>query len=286
MTRFKLLASLLLFSLSTARANNLDHPAVNKQDSQGDTIALDRQLIVYSDSDLPDNLTLTPSSKWKVGYTLLLKLRNRDNEPIARHPGLDPCYRVSHLTIRGQHKCAGILMEGVTGSWFQGVFITDCVGLTLALQRCKETDFHSLQVTNCSIDKARPLQALVDLAWGPTPPTTKVDGTNNMRFFGGRLVNNSHLIYLNLDSPSSAGPCRKNTWHSMQFHVPPPKPYLGQPTPEHIDEQPNRVLLKLGKKAVENTFLASNFTTRDSISHQDFGRNNSLPFCTFTAIDE
>jgi len=107
-----------------------------------------------------------------------------------------------------------------------------------------------------------------------------------MHFFGGRLVNNAHLVYLNLDSPEWAGPCRKNSWHSMQFHGPPPRPFLGQPTPDHIEEKPERVMLRLGKRASDITFLACNFTTRKSIAYKDFGKDNLLSLCTFTAIDE
>lgn len=264
----------------------LNHPAINYAESSGNLICLDRQLKIYSNDDLPDGLTFSPSSKWSSGFDFLIKLRNRDNKPITRHPGLEPAYRVIKMTIRGDHRCAGVLMSGVTGSMFQGLFITDCVGPSLAFERCGETDFYSLQVTNGSIDPARPKGPLVDLGYVTNNVKTEIGGNNNLRFFGGRIVNNAHLVYVNVDSQDEASPCRKNNWFSTQFHVPPPFPFLGQPTPDHIKDQPERVMLWLGPDSRENQCFGCNFTTRNSIAYVDNGRDNQMHACTFRGIDD
>lgn len=249
--------------------------SINLKESTGNCIALDKQLIIES-NELIQGVTYKPSSRW-TGNDYLIKLRPPLRD-VTRHTGLNPVIQMMAICVDGDYIAQGILMDRVTGSWFQGLTITNCVGTALNMNRVKETNFYALTISNCSSGES---DVLVDMTNSQVNPKTSIDGCNNNLFSGGRLVNNEHRVYMQMDSLRHSSVCRKNTLFKMQFHIPPPTAYLGIPKPEHIRRRPDRIMLEVGKRASENSILYCNFTYDGELAHSDVGRSNLFEGCTY-----
>ena len=179
------------------------------------------------------------------------------------HWGLEPSFIITGLTVDGQHRASGVVMDRVLGSSFFALTITACRGSALAMSRCKESNFYGLNVTNCS--RIGNESAIVWNAF--LPNAKKVDGTNHVRMIGGRVNYCDHKACFDFTRHHNTSRLRGNKISMFQIHESPGKGFKGEPYEGFGTPDPERVLFRIDSIRNRPTVIDSHFRYH----HQAFG---------------
>lgn len=206
------------------------------------SLKLDRPLTIRPGEDY-SNHKITPSPLWdEPPGTPLIKFTTTGWFP-EYHPGAYPSFVVSNLQVDCLYTSAGIYFDRIIGSSFFGLSVIKARGTSLQFRRCKESNFHGVNLWGGMKIADEPV---INLAYDDPNHEGKLDGNNHLHMFGLRCdyFNHNTYILVGTSNPNDSK-ARVISINGGQFHVPSKhQPFKGMPFPEFNIPDPTRIMVR------------------------------------------